>query len=59
MADFNTRLTILSKAEIDDLYALPQLNDDERAFYFSLDDEEMLEMKSLKSIETRVHLNLE
>ena len=30
MADFNTRLTILSKAEIEDLYALPQLNDDER-----------------------------
>lgn len=59
MADFNTRLTILSKAEIDDLYALPQLNDDERAFYFSLDDEEMLEMKSLKSIETRVHFILQ
>jgi len=59
MADFNTRLTILSKVEIDDLYALPQLNDNERAFYFSLDDEEMLEMKSLKSIETRVHFILQ
>ena len=60
MIDVNTkRLTILSKAKIDDLYGAPQFNEDERAFYFSLDEEEMQEMESLRSLDSRVHFILQ
>lgn len=59
MVDFDTRLTILSKREIDDLYGLPCFNEDEQAFYFALDAEEKKEMEALKSIESRLHFILQ
>ena len=49
------RLTILSPVEQDELYGFPTFNDEERAFYFALDDAEKKEMASLRSIESRVH----
>jgi TnpA family transposase len=60
MSEVNSkRLTILSKTKIDDLYGLPQFNEDERAFYFSLDEEEIQEMESLRSLDSRVHFILQ
>ena len=35
------RLSILTKREIDDLYGLPQFNDEDRCFYFDLSADEM------------------
>lgn len=59
MTQAGKRLTILSKAEIDDLYVLPIFDDAEKAFFFTLDDSEMKEMESRNSIESRVHFILQ
>lgn len=55
----NKRLTILSKTQIDDLYQLPHFSEEERAFYFSLDEEERKEMESLRSIDSQIHFILQ
>lgn len=49
------RLTILSKSEVNILYGLPEFNEDERAFYFDLNDEEIEEVNSLRYIDSRIH----
>ena len=59
MTKAGKRLTILSKSEIRDLYELPSFNDEEREFFFSLDDSEIEEMELRGSIESRVHFILQ
>lgn len=53
------RLRILSKDELDFLYALPKFNNDERAFYFDLNQEEVEEINCLRTLESRVHFVLQ
>jgi len=55
MKDNQKRIRILSAIEQDALYGLPTFNDDERAYYFSLDEHEKREMEALRSLESRVH----
>ena len=45
MAD---RLFILTKEEINSLYSIPKLGDEERAFLFELDEEDKTYLNSLK-----------
>ena len=53
------RLSILSAAEVNELYSLPKFTNEQRAFNFFLDDLEKKEMESLKSIESRVDFILQ
>lgn len=53
------RLNVLSDAEINEVYSLPQFNDEQRAFYFFLDDLEKKQMESLKSTESRLNFILQ
>lgn len=53
------RLTILSNSEIKSLYRIPSFSPEERAFYFSLDESEKIEMELLKSLESRVYFILQ
>ena len=55
----NKRLTVLSKNEINQLYSLPEFNDEQRAFYFYLNDSEKEEMESLRSTESRLYFILQ
>ncbi len=55
----NKRLTVLSKNEINQLYSLPEFNDEQRAFYFYLNDYEKEEMESLRSTESRLYFILQ
>lgn len=53
------RLRLLSKNELDFMYALPKFNNDERAFYFDLTHEEVEEINCLRTLESRVHFVLQ
>ncbi|MBY0281997.1 MAG: DUF4158 domain-containing protein [Alphaproteobacteria bacterium] len=53
------RLRLLSKNELDSIYALPKFNNDERAFYFDLNHEEVEEINCLRTLESRVHFVLQ
>ena len=59
MTKTGKRLTILSNFEIEHLYKIPSFNREEMAFYFTLDDSEEIEMKTLKSLESRVYFILQ
>ena len=43
------RLTILTRQEIDALYAIPSLDDEERSFLFSLDEEDRVTLDTLEN----------
>lgn len=53
------RLTILSKNEVNLLYDLPKFIEDERAFYFGLNDEEIKDVNGLRSVNSRIHFILQ
>jgi hypothetical protein len=53
------RLSILSAAEVNELYSLPKFSNEQRSFSFFLDDLEKKEMESLKSIESRLDFMLQ
>lgn len=53
------RLTILSQSELDLLYSLPKFNEEERAFYFTLNDQEITEVNYLRSLESQVYFILQ
>ncbi len=42
------RLFILTEEEINSLYSIPKLDDEERAFLFELDEEDKTYLNSLK-----------
>ena len=49
------RLQILTQAEIKSLYACPRFSDNERQYYFALNDAEIQIMKSLGSVNSRIY----
>lgn len=53
------RINLLSKAEIDDLYSLPQFSLVERRHYFSFNKEEMDVINLYKNIKTRLYFMLQ
>ena len=59
MRGIGRRITILSKAEISDLYSCPNFDDAMRTFFFALEEAELKEVDSRKSIESRVHFILQ
>lgn len=52
------RITILSEAEVNELYALPNFTQAEREEYFSLDDELLKEIPSMRKMGPPVYLIL-
>ena len=53
------RLSILSAAEVNELYSLPKFSNEQMAFNFFLDDLEKKAMESLKSIESKLDFILQ
>ena len=54
MTDFTERVTILSANEIEDLYGLPELSEEERELYFAMDSEEQNIALRHRSLTTRL-----
>ena len=52
------RLSILTQEEIDSLYSIPHLDDDERSFLFTLDDEDRLNLNTLKTVPRKINYTL-
>lgn len=50
------RIRILPENEIDDLFAIPEFNDDERQFWFDLNTEEQVLLESKNSIASSIDL---
>ena len=59
MADFTTRITILTSKEVEDLYRLPKLTDEERALFFALDPVEWNVAKSHRSLTSKLFFILQ
>jgi hypothetical protein len=55
----NKRIHLLSKPEIEDLYSLPQFNQDERRYYFSLSKSELNDLDLYKNVKTRLYFILQ
>lgn len=55
----NKRLKILSKSEINELYAIPRFNANERAHYFALSKKEYRVMRTRGTLASKVHLILQ
>ncbi|MCU7954589.1 MAG: Tn3 family transposase [gamma proteobacterium symbiont of Bathyaustriella thionipta] len=53
------RLSILTQEEIDSLYSIPHLDDDERSFLFTLDDEDRLNLNTLKTVPRKINYILQ
>ena len=51
----NTRLTILSDDELNELYGMPKLEQDERPIAFFLSEQEQECLKSLPSTEIKIN----
>lgn len=49
------RINLLSDQEIESIYAVPEFNKAERALYFSLTDEEMLNVKKYRTAKAQVY----
>ncbi|MBF0227718.1 MAG: Tn3 family transposase [Desulfobacterales bacterium] len=54
MADFLNRITILSPANIDEIYGLPKFSKDEQYIYLSMDKAELSIADSHRSLETKL-----
>lgn len=52
------RISILTEAEIDELYALPTFTQKEREEYFSLDEEILREIRSMRKMRPPLYLIL-
>jgi hypothetical protein len=50
------RISILPETEIDDLFAVPNFNDDERLIWFELNQDEQVLLESKNSIASSVDL---
>ena len=59
MINDDKRLTILSKAEIIELFEQPNFTEEERVFYFALDNNEYKIMRSFGSISSRMFFILQ
>lgn len=46
---------MLSDQEVEDIYAAPQFNNDERTLYFSLTDEEMIIVKKFRTVKAQIY----
>lgn len=53
------RIQLLSQTEIDELYAPPEFNDDERLLYFSLDEKEMAVAMGYANPKTKLYFILQ
>ena len=53
------RLSILTQEEIDSLYSIPHLDDDERSFLFTLDDEDRINLDTLKTVPRKINYILQ
>lgn len=53
------RICLLSEAEINDLYARPDFNDDERKLYFAINELERDALKNYSNVRTRVYFILQ
>ena len=53
------RIQLLSKAEICELYDLPEFNSNEQKLYFALTAEEFLALNNYTNIKTRVYFILQ
>jgi len=54
LKNFEERITILSAEEVNSIYNLPQLSDEERCLYFTMDDEEYAIAHSHRSLDMKV-----
>jgi len=54
LKDFVERITILTTSEINDIYNLPCLSEEERCFYFTMDAEEHIIAHSHRSLDMKV-----
>lgn len=54
LKEFVERITILSPNEIDDIYKLPQLSEEERFLYFTMDADEYTLAHSHRSLDMKV-----
>ena len=54
MGDFASRLTILTKKEIEDIYNLPHFTNGDRQFFFSMNTKEQEVLDSLRSFGSQV-----
>ncbi len=59
MAENKKRIDLLSQAEIEDLYARPVFNDEERLLYFTLDEKEMSAVMHHENERTRLYFILQ
>ena len=59
MKENTKHIDLLSKTEIDDLYARPVFNDDERAIYFKLNERETLAAEQYGNLRTRLYFILQ
>lgn len=53
------RINLLTDAEVEDLYSRPEFNDEERDYFFTLNDEENNLLKKYTSIKSKVFLILQ
>lgn len=53
------RLHLLTDSEVEDLYARPEFNDDDRDYFFTLNEEEHTLLKKYKSLKSKVFLILQ
>jgi len=53
------RIDLLPQAEIDDLYAFPIFNDEERLLYFTLNESEIVAAKRFANARTRLYFILQ
>jgi len=49
------RIKLLSDQEIEDIYSIPEFNKVERSLYFSLTDEEMLNVKKYRTVKAQIY----
>lgn len=49
------RIKLLSDQEIEDIYSIPEFNKDEWSLYFSLTDEEMLNVKKYRTVKAQIY----
>jgi len=56
MNKINQRIELLNNAELEDLYSLPQFTDEEREYYFFLNEQELKLLDQYKKPQTKLYL---
>ena len=54
MSESQKRITLLSAAEIEDIYRLPEFNEYERSLYFNFDDKDRKVIKASKDQNSKI-----